>query len=75
MYDTMLVVIDSVPTLSPLLHAYLGAKALGGSLFGHANRWGKLPVTMYPKDYLSKLPPMGKHTGTSYSMAAPPGRS
>ena len=32
-----------------------GAKAMGAALFGHANRWGKLPVTMYPEDYLQKL--------------------
>ena len=52
-----------------------GAKAVGASLFGHENRWGKLPITMYPLDYLNKLPPMGKNTGTSYSMSEPPGRS
>lgn len=33
------------------------------------------PVTMYPLDYLSKLPKMGQHTGTAYAMAHGIGRS
>ena len=52
-----------------------GSKALSSLLFGKANRWGKLPVTMYPADYTSKLPQMGQHTGTAYAMAEAPGRS
>ena len=28
-----------------------GARALAALLFGAENRWGKLPVTIYPKDY------------------------
>jgi len=52
-----------------------GARALASLLFGTANRWGKLPVTMYPKDYLSQLPAMGEHTGTAYAMDHGPGRS
>jgi beta-D-xylosidase 4 len=52
-----------------------GARALASLLFGKANRWGKLPVTMYPHGYLQQLPAMGAHTGTAYSFAQPPGRS
>jgi hypothetical protein len=36
---------------------------------------GKLPVTMYPHSYLQKLPVMGAHTGTAYSMSEGIGRS
>lgn len=32
-------------------------------------------MTMYPMDYLNKLPPMGDHTGTAYAMAHGIGRS
>ena len=52
-----------------------GARALASLLFGKENRWGKLPVTMYPKDYLSQLPAMGEHTGSAYAMDHGPGRS
>ena len=52
-----------------------GSKALASLLFGEANRWGKLPVTMYPAGYTSQLPAMGEHTGTAYAMAHGPGRS
>jgi beta-D-xylosidase 4 len=36
--------------------AQQGPKALAALLFGHENRWGKLPITIYDKDYASKLP-------------------
>eukprot|EP00040_Diaphanoeca_grandis_P036063 m.228606 g.228606 ORF g.228606 m.228606 type:complete len:784 (+) comp33542_c0_seq1:89-2440(+) len=52
-----------------------GSKALASLLFGKENRWGKLPVTMYPEDYVDQLPLMGQHTGTAYAMAHGPGRS
>ena len=52
-----------------------GAQALASLLFGTANRWGKLPVTMYPAGYTDLLPKMGEHTGTAFSMAHGPGRS
>ena len=32
----------------------IGAAALGETLFGGANRWGKLPVTMYEHAFISK---------------------
>jgi hypothetical protein len=31
--------------------AQAGPKALADTLFGVENRWGKLPVTIYPADY------------------------
>ena len=52
-----------------------GSKALASLLFGTANRWGKLPLTMYPKGYVAALPNMGAHTGTSYAMSHGQGRS
>ena len=52
-----------------------GSKALASLLFGNANRWGKLPVTMYPRGYVKKLPKMGQHTGTAYAMSHGEGRS
>lgn len=52
-----------------------GSKALASLLFGTENRWGKLPVTMYPEGYVEQLPQMGAHTGTAYAMSHAPGRS
>ena len=52
-----------------------GSKALASLLFGNTNRWGKLPVTMYPRGYVQQLPKMGQHTGTAYAMAHGEGRS
>ena len=40
-----------------------GAKALAQSLFGVSNRWGKMPVTVYPHDYIKEQPM------TNYDMA------
>mmetsp|Transcript_102089 Transcript_102089/g.159267 ORF Transcript_102089/g.159267 Transcript_102089/m.159267 type:complete len:238 (-) Transcript_102089:15-728(-) len=34
--------------------AVIGGKAIGDSLFGIENRWGKLPITMYPHDYIQQ---------------------
>ena len=45
-----------------------GNKALATLLFGKANTWGKLPVTMYPAGYDAQLPAMGDRTGTAYAM-------
>eukprot|EP01062_Namystynia_karyoxenos_P064169 TRINITY_DN5706_c0_g1_i1.p1 TRINITY_DN5706_c0_g1~~TRINITY_DN5706_c0_g1_i1.p1 ORF type:complete len:758 (+),score=216.76 TRINITY_DN5706_c0_g1_i1:105-2378(+) len=47
----------------------VGSIALGQTLFGQSNRWGKLPVTMYPHDYIQQQPM------TNYDMAKPPGRT
>jgi len=46
-----------------------GAQAIAASMFGKANRWGKLPVTMYPHDYIQQQPM------TNYDMAKAPGRT
>ena len=32
-----------------------GAAALGPALFGATNRWGKLPITIYPESYTGEL--------------------
>ena len=49
--------------------AQQGPKALAALLFGHENRWGKLPITIYDKGYASKLPIQDMEYDT------PPGRS
>ena len=36
--------------------AVMGPRALAASLFGRENRWGKLPVTMYPRSYVKQQP-------------------
>jgi hypothetical protein len=45
------------------------AVALAESLFGVHNRWGKMPVTVYPHSYIKEQPM------TNYDMAVPPGRT
>ena len=49
--------------------SHKGAQALGASCFGKENRWGKLPVTMYPHKYISEQPM------TNYDMSKSPGRT
>ena len=49
--------------------AVMGPTALAHSVFGAANRWGKLPVTMYPHAYITEQPM------TNYDMAKAPGRT
>eukprot|EP00051_Salpingoeca_urceolata_P002175 m.47862 g.47862 ORF g.47862 m.47862 type:complete len:851 (-) comp11951_c0_seq1:94-2646(-) len=46
-----------------------GPSALAATLFGSENRWGKLPVTMYPHDYINQQPM------TNYDMSKAPGRT
>lgn len=46
-----------------------GARALADLLFGRANRWGKLPITLYPADYVSQV------SLTDFSMSTSPGRT
>lgn len=46
-----------------------GARALGMSLFGKENRWGKLPITMYPHSYISE------QSMINYDMSIAPGRT
>lgn len=49
----------------------LGAPALAATLFGEpgANRWGKLPITLYPASFAKEA------DYDSYDMSAPPGRT
>ena len=43
--------------------------ALAAQLFGRENRWGKLPVTIYPSSYNTE------QDMANYDMAKPPGRT
>ena len=45
------------------------APALADLLFGHVNRWGKLPVTVYPHAYTSE------QSMVNYDMSSTPGRT
>merc|ERR1719469_1552458 len=45
------------------------AGALAATLFGDENRWGKLPVTMYPHSFT------GENPMTNYDMSKAPGRT
>jgi len=47
----------------------VGSLALGRSLFGLENRWGKLPITLYPHGYIQEQPM------TNYDMSRAPGRT
>ena len=47
----------------------VGNYALAATLLGEANKWGKLPITMYPADYIQKV------SMTNYHFSDPPGRS
>jgi len=47
----------------------LGAKALSQLMFGKENKWGRLPVTMYPHDYVYQ------QNMLNYDMARWPGRT
>ena len=49
--------------------AAYGGQAIADSLFGKANRWGKLPITMYPHEYIQQQPL------TNYDMSIAPGRT
>jgi beta-glucosidase-like glycosyl hydrolase len=49
--------------------AVVGGQAIGASLFGLENRWGKLPVTMYPHDFIKQ------QSMTNYDMSLAPGRT
>jgi len=49
--------------------ATMGAHALAAQLFGRENRWGKLPVTIYPSSYNKD------QALANYDMAKPPGRT
>ena len=46
-----------------------GGEALGATLFGDYNRWGRMVYTMYPHDFINENPM------TNYDMSLPPGRT
>jgi len=46
-----------------------GARALAASLFGKENRWGKLPITMYPHSFIHEK------AMTDYDMSSGVGRT
>ena len=46
-----------------------GGEALASLLFGQTNRWGKLPVTMYPAAYTSQV------SMYNFDMSLAPGRT
>ena len=50
-----------------------GTKAIAEHIFGGENRWGKLPVTVYPKGYVEALDAAGAGI-SSYEFAKGPGR-
>ncbi len=47
----------------------LGSKPLASLIFGDANKWGKMPYTTYPKNYINE------QSMTNYDMAKAPGRT
>merc|ERR1712083_312520 len=47
----------------------IGGTALAMTLFGRANRWGKLPYTLYPYEVMQSF------NMTDYNMSTPPGRT
>eukprot|EP00164_Ancoracysta_twista_P003087 GFYU01004121.1.p1 GENE.GFYU01004121.1~~GFYU01004121.1.p1 ORF type:complete len:789 (-),score=304.22 GFYU01004121.1:39-2405(-) len=55
-----------VEAFYPSVH---GAKALAETLFGQANKWGKMPLTVYPANYVNEQPM------TNYDMSKAPGRT
>jgi len=66
--------IDSiVPAAPAIVEAFYpsvrGAEALTLALFGDANRWGKLPITIYKADYINQVE---MH---NFEMSKPPGRT
>lgn len=61
---------DSVPSIVDAFYGgERGAEAIASVLFGDYNPSGKLPVTMYPPEYLYQNPL------TQMSVTAPPGRT
>eukprot|EP01007_Sphenomonas_quadrangularis_P003564 NODE_730_length_1218_cov_126.943541_g485_i1.p1 GENE.NODE_730_length_1218_cov_126.943541_g485_i1~~NODE_730_length_1218_cov_126.943541_g485_i1.p1 ORF type:complete len:356 (+),score=95.09 NODE_730_length_1218_cov_126.943541_g485_i1:47-1114(+) len=61
---------ESVPAIVEAFYpGDSGGTSIAESLFGVINRWGKLPVTIYPAGYSDLV---GIH---DYDMAKPPGRS
>ena len=48
-----------IPAAPAIVEAFYpsvrGAEALAMALLGEANRWGKLPITMYDADYINQV--------------------
>ena len=61
------------PRLGAIVEAFnpggVGARALAALVMGRENRWGKLPVTVYPKAYARQV------DLKDFDMAKPPGRT
>jgi hypothetical protein len=61
------------PSPSAIIEAYnpsvYGPRAIAQSVYGRANRWGKLVQTIYPLVYVNE------QSMTNYDMAKPPGRT
>eukprot|EP00443_Scrippsiella_acuminata_P015208 CAMPEP_0115234328 /NCGR_PEP_ID=MMETSP0270-20121206/34737_1 /TAXON_ID=71861 /ORGANISM="Scrippsiella trochoidea, Strain CCMP3099" /LENGTH=774 /DNA_ID=CAMNT_0002649073 /DNA_START=30 /DNA_END=2354 /DNA_ORIENTATION=+ len=49
--------------------AVVGGRAIAASIFGFENRWGKLPVTMYPHSFIHEK------SMIDYDMTSSPGRT
>merc|ERR1711957_326348 len=61
---------DGIPTIVDAFYGgERGGDALAAVLFGKYNPSGKLPVTMYPPEYMDQIPL------TQMSVSAPPGRT
>lgn len=67
---------DLIGPASAIIEAFnpaqQGPAALAALMFGKENRWGKLPITIYDKDYASQLEIQNMEYD---SVSAPPGRS
>ena len=66
-------VLDDAHSPNAIVEAYnpgpAGAEALAATLFGDANRWGRMVTTQYPHAFIAENPM------TNYDMALPPGRT
>eukprot|EP00005_Dracoamoeba_jomungandri_P000876 CAMPEP_0174251866 /NCGR_PEP_ID=MMETSP0439-20130205/1559_1 /TAXON_ID=0 /ORGANISM="Stereomyxa ramosa, Strain Chinc5" /LENGTH=746 /DNA_ID=CAMNT_0015332303 /DNA_START=231 /DNA_END=2471 /DNA_ORIENTATION=- len=69
-----IVAIDDLIDISPaIIEAFYpstkGAYALFQTIFGFENRWGRLPMTVYPTKYIDQV------DFFDFNMSAPPGRT
>ena len=69
---------ELIPHASAIIEAFnpvdKGTHSLAAAIFGDANRWGKLSVTIYRKDFTHALDSAGAGIA-DYSMSKSPGRS
>lgn len=61
--------VDGCAAIVESFNVGFGADALASLLFGRENRWGRLPVTMYPHEYTTQ------QNLSNYDMSAWPGRT